>query len=184
MVGTTHHGHAQARCSPNWQSAGVAVPELRKKPRRLVPVDGGLILLGRPILNSFWRSPYARVPAATSVAVLDSFLVHRDNLTSRRCDEGRPATVQPAGPKNDISTRRSRRPQVCVPCLANGGTTLLYRPKTCREPIGHKNAVHMHQGRKSLYQRGIEQHGPYQSPTEDGMLHFHEYLRRNLETQL
>ncbi len=38
----------------------------------------------------------------------------------------------------------------------------------------------MHQGRKSLYQRGIEQQGPYQSPTEDGMLHFHEYLRRNL----
>lgn len=40
--------------------------------------------------------------------------------------------------------------------------------------------LRMHQGRKSLYQRGIEAHGPYQSPTEDGMLHFHEYLRRNL----
>jgi phenylpropionate dioxygenase-like ring-hydroxylating dioxygenase large terminal subunit len=39
--------------------------------------------------------------------------------------------------------------------------------------------LRMHQGRKSLYQRGIEEHGPYQSPTEDGMLHFHEYLRRN-----
>ncbi len=42
----------------------------------------------------------------------------------------------------------------------------------------------MHQGRKSLYQRGIEQQGPYQSPTEDGMLHFHEYLRRNLTPYL
>ena len=42
----------------------------------------------------------------------------------------------------------------------------------------------MHQGRKSLYQRGIEQQGPYQSPTEDGMLHFHEYLRRNLTSHL
>lgn len=40
--------------------------------------------------------------------------------------------------------------------------------------------LRMHQGRKSLYQRGIEETGPYQSPTEDGMLHFHEYLRRNL----
>jgi phenylpropionate dioxygenase-like ring-hydroxylating dioxygenase large terminal subunit len=38
----------------------------------------------------------------------------------------------------------------------------------------------MHQGRKALYQQGIEQHGPYQSPTEDGMLHFHEYLQRHL----
>ncbi|MDX8379386.1 MAG: aromatic ring-hydroxylating dioxygenase subunit alpha [Gallionella sp.] len=43
--------------------------------------------------------------------------------------------------------------------------------------------LRMHQGRKSLYQRGIEEYGPYQSPTEDGMRHFHEYLRRNLEPQ-
>lgn len=42
----------------------------------------------------------------------------------------------------------------------------------------------MHQGRKSLYLRGIEEHGPYQSPTEDGMLHFHEYLHRNLAPHL
>ncbi|MGC2167054.1 MAG: aromatic ring-hydroxylating dioxygenase subunit alpha [Gallionella sp.] len=40
--------------------------------------------------------------------------------------------------------------------------------------------LRMHRGRKALYQRGIEEHGPYQSPTEDGMLHFHEYLRREL----
>ena len=44
--------------------------------------------------------------------------------------------------------------------------------------------LRMHQGRKSLYQRGIEEQGPYQSPTEDGMLHFHEYLRRNLASHL
>ncbi|MGA7595678.1 MAG: aromatic ring-hydroxylating dioxygenase subunit alpha [Gallionella sp.] len=44
--------------------------------------------------------------------------------------------------------------------------------------------LRMHQGRKLLYQRGIEEHGPYQSPTEDGMLHFHEYLRRNLAPYL
>jgi choline monooxygenase len=44
--------------------------------------------------------------------------------------------------------------------------------------------LRMHQGRKSLYQRGIEEQGPYQSPTEDGMLHFHEYLRRNLAPHL
>ncbi|MBI1174298.1 MAG: Rieske 2Fe-2S domain-containing protein [Sideroxydans sp.] len=44
--------------------------------------------------------------------------------------------------------------------------------------------LRMHQGRKSLYQRGIEEVGPYQSPTEDGLLHFHEFLRRNLEPHL
>lgn len=38
----------------------------------------------------------------------------------------------------------------------------------------------MNQGRKSLYQRGINDAGPYQSPTEDGLLHFHEFLQRQL----
>lgn len=42
----------------------------------------------------------------------------------------------------------------------------------------------MQQGRKALYQRGIEEVGPYQSPTEDGLLHFHEFLRRNLDPHL
>ncbi len=39
----------------------------------------------------------------------------------------------------------------------------------------------MHQGRKALYQQGISQEGPYQSPMEDGMVHFHEWLRRMIE---
>ncbi len=42
----------------------------------------------------------------------------------------------------------------------------------------------MHKGRRALYKQGIEDGGPYQSPTEDGMLHFHEFLRRNIEPQL
>ncbi len=42
----------------------------------------------------------------------------------------------------------------------------------------------MHQGRRELYKQGLEQHGPYQSPTEDGMLHFHEYLQRHLAPHL
>jgi choline monooxygenase len=44
--------------------------------------------------------------------------------------------------------------------------------------------LRMHQGRRALYKQGIEEVGPYQSPTEDGMLHFHEFLRRNLEPHL
>ena len=42
----------------------------------------------------------------------------------------------------------------------------------------------MQQGRQSLYQRGIEEAGPYQSPTEDGLLHFHQFLRRQLDPHL
>ncbi|HEU0188052.1 MAG TPA: aromatic ring-hydroxylating dioxygenase subunit alpha [Gallionellaceae bacterium] len=44
--------------------------------------------------------------------------------------------------------------------------------------------LRMHQGRKALYKQGIEDCGPYQSPTEDGMLHFHEFLRRKLGQHL
>lgn len=38
----------------------------------------------------------------------------------------------------------------------------------------------MDAGRRALYERGENQTGPYQSPMEDGMQHFHEFLRREL----
>ena len=43
-------------------------------------------------------------------------------------------------------------------------------------------ALRMDAGRAALMARGIDQSGPYQSPMEDGMQHFHEYLRRELVT--
>ena len=36
-------------------------------------------------------------------------------------------------------------------------------------------------GRRALANEGIEDVGPFQSPMEDGMLHFHEWVRRRLE---
>lgn len=41
-------------------------------------------------------------------------------------------------------------------------------------------AIRMDAGRKALMRRGLNQTGPYQSPMEDGMQHFHEYLRSQL----
>ena len=41
-------------------------------------------------------------------------------------------------------------------------------------------AVRMDRGRHALMLQGIDQAGPYQSPLEDGMLHFHEHVRREL----
>lgn len=38
----------------------------------------------------------------------------------------------------------------------------------------------MDQGRLSLYQQGLNEVGPYQSPMEDGMQHFHTFLRREI----
>jgi len=42
----------------------------------------------------------------------------------------------------------------------------------------------MTEGRRALHAQGISETGPYQSPMEDGMLHFHEFLRRELSTRL
>jgi phenylpropionate dioxygenase-like ring-hydroxylating dioxygenase large terminal subunit len=41
-------------------------------------------------------------------------------------------------------------------------------------------AVRMDAGRRLLFEMGEDDAGPYQSPMEDGMVHFHEYIRRNL----
>ena len=42
-------------------------------------------------------------------------------------------------------------------------------------------AERMDEGRRALYKRARNETGPYQSPMEDGMQHFHEFLRRELE---
>jgi phenylpropionate dioxygenase-like ring-hydroxylating dioxygenase large terminal subunit len=39
-------------------------------------------------------------------------------------------------------------------------------------------AERMDQGRKALLDRGVNEVGPYQSPMEDGMQHFHEWYRK------
>ena len=41
-------------------------------------------------------------------------------------------------------------------------------------------ACRMDRGRRALYEMGQNDTGPYQHPMEDGMLHFHEYLRGRL----
>ncbi len=42
-------------------------------------------------------------------------------------------------------------------------------------------ALRMDAGRKALMQRGDNEVGPYQSPMEDGMQHFHEWYRARME---
>jgi choline monooxygenase len=38
----------------------------------------------------------------------------------------------------------------------------------------------MHDGRRCLVAEGREEHGPYQSPLEDGLKHFHQWVRREI----
>ena len=42
-------------------------------------------------------------------------------------------------------------------------------------------AERMDAGRKALYAQGRSEVGPYQSPMEDGMQHFHEFYRREMQ---
>jgi len=44
----------------------------------------------------------------------------------------------------------------------------------------HEIALRMDAGRRALYKLGRNETGPYQSPMEDGMQHFHEFLQRQL----
>ena len=45
-------------------------------------------------------------------------------------------------------------------------------------------ATRMDHGRRTLWERGLNEAGPYQSPMEDGMLHFHEYIRAHLDGKI
>jgi choline monooxygenase len=44
--------------------------------------------------------------------------------------------------------------------------------------------VRMTEGRRALYLQGRNEFGPYQSPMEDGMIHFHEFLRTHIPQPL
>ena len=35
-------------------------------------------------------------------------------------------------------------------------------------------------GRRALFEQGINETGPYQIPMEEGMAHFHQFLRREI----
>ena len=45
-------------------------------------------------------------------------------------------------------------------------------------------AERMDAGRRALYRAGRSEVGPYQSPMEDGMQHFHEFYRREMEAHI
>ncbi len=50
--------------------------------------------------------------------------------------------------------------------------------ETCAED--DEIALRMDAGRRALFERGDDDVGPYQSPMEDGMQHFHEWYRRKM----
>jgi choline monooxygenase len=53
--------------------------------------------------------------------------------------------------------------------------------ETCAED--DEIALRMDAGRRALMERGENQVGPYQSPMEDGMQHFHEFYRARIDLE-
>jgi phenylpropionate dioxygenase-like ring-hydroxylating dioxygenase large terminal subunit len=54
--------------------------------------------------------------------------------------------------------------------------------ETAKEDV--EICARMTEGRRALCNQGIDERGPYQSPMEDGMAHFHEFVRRELAQTL
>jgi choline monooxygenase len=52
--------------------------------------------------------------------------------------------------------------------------------ETCEED--DEIALRMDAGRKALMERGVNESGPYQSPMEDGMRHFHQWYQSAMDT--
>ena len=90
-----------------------------------------------------------------------------------------------------ISTLHPRGPEKCVNVIEfyYPEEIALFEPEfvEAQQKAYHETAredeeicVRMTEGRRALLLDGREEHGPYQSPMEDGMVHFHEFIRREI----
>jgi phenylpropionate dioxygenase-like ring-hydroxylating dioxygenase large terminal subunit len=90
-----------------------------------------------------------------------------------------------------ISTLYPRGPEKCLNVVEfyYPEEIALFEPEfmAAQQKAYHETAVEdeeicmrMTEGRRALIADGREEHGPYQSPMEDGMVHFHEFLRREI----
>ena len=91
-----------------------------------------------------------------------------------------------------ISTVIPRGPEACTNVIEfyyPEDITLFEREFVAAEQAAYEETAiedaeiceRMTEGRRALHRQGINETGPYQSPMEDGLLHFHEFLRRELE---
>ena len=89
------------------------------------------------------------------------------------------STLYPRGPEKHVNVIEFYYPEEIV----------LFEPDfmAAQQKAYHETAledeeicVRMTEGRRALLLDGREEYGPYQSPMEDGMVHFHEFIRREL----
>jgi phenylpropionate dioxygenase-like ring-hydroxylating dioxygenase large terminal subunit len=90
-----------------------------------------------------------------------------------------------------VSSLYPRGPEKCVNVVEfyYPEEIILFEPEfmAAQQAAYHETAkedeeicVRMTEGRRALLLDGREEHGPYQSPMEDGMAHFHEFVQREI----
>ncbi len=89
------------------------------------------------------------------------------------------SVLHPQGPQSTLNSVAFFYPQEIVDfepefCTVQRAAYM----ETCREDDDF--AKRMDAGRKALWLRGEDDAGPYQSPLEDGMVHFHQWYRRHM----
>lgn len=89
------------------------------------------------------------------------------------------SVLYPQGPQSTLNTVAFFYPQDIVDfepefCIAQRAAYM----ETCVEDDDF--ALRMDAGRKALWQRGEDDAGPYQSPLEDGMVHFHQWYAQHI----
>ncbi len=89
------------------------------------------------------------------------------------------STLHPRGPRKTLNMVEFYYPEEIVAFEREFVTAhqAAYM-ETCVED--DQIALRMDAGRRALLARGEDDAGPYQSPMEDGMQHFHEWLRREM----
>jgi phenylpropionate dioxygenase-like ring-hydroxylating dioxygenase large terminal subunit len=89
------------------------------------------------------------------------------------------SVLYPQGPQSTLNTVAFFYPKEIVDfepefCVIQRAAYM----ETCREDDDF--AQRMDAGRKALWQRGDDDAGPYQSPLEDGMVHFHQWYAQHM----
>ena len=90
------------------------------------------------------------------------------------------SSLQPKGPGKTINVVEFYYPEEIV-AFERGFVEAQQAAylETCRED--DEIAERMDAGRRALLERGDDEQGPYQSPLEDGMRHFHEWYRAQMK---
>ncbi|MET0382752.1 MAG: aromatic ring-hydroxylating dioxygenase subunit alpha [Burkholderiaceae bacterium] len=89
------------------------------------------------------------------------------------------STLHPKGPQQTTNIVEFYYPEEIAAFereLIDAGQAAYF--ETCAED--DDIALRMDAGRKALFERGDDEAGPYQSPLEDGMRHFHQWCRQAL----